>query len=72
MTTNIYFLIISHSLLLKMIKVSKVVEIIKTYFTFNNFLFLKSCRLLNNVEETVQLGKATRDNMAHPICILDT
>jgi hypothetical protein len=66
------FFIISHSVLLRMINVSKVVEINKTYFIFNNVLFLKSCRLLNNVEYTVQPGKATRDNMARVNCMLDT
>jgi hypothetical protein len=58
----------------------EIVSKIKTYFMFSNFMFSnfmfknfirKSCRLWDNVEEYVRVGKAT-GNMAHAHYMLDT
>jgi hypothetical protein len=42
---------------------TKVVEKIKTHFTFNNFFFRKPCRLWDNVEKYGTAGQATDGNI---------
>jgi len=67
-------LIIARSDLLRMRTVSDgpCRENQNTQFVFNNFLFRKSCRLLDNVEKYCRGGRATDGNMAHAHCMLDT
>jgi len=43
-----------------------------THFIFNNFLYLKSCRLWDNVEKYCRAGQATDDSMEQAHCMLDT
>jgi hypothetical protein len=68
-----YILIISCSVLIRMINVSdKAVEINKNTFMFNNFFFFsKSCCLWENVEKYSRAGQATDGNMAHAHYIMD-
>jgi len=47
---------------------TNVVERLETHFLFNNFFFLKSNFLKDNVENIVE--QATDDNVAHAHCIL--
>jgi len=42
-----------------------------THFTFNNFLYRKSCRLWDNVEKFCTAGQATHENKAQAHCMLD-
>ena len=49
----------------------KVVEKIKTHILFSVTVFLKSCRLRDNVEKYRRARQAT-DNMAHVHCMLVT
>jgi len=49
----------------------KVVEKIKTYFTFNN-VFRKPCSLWDNVEKWRRVGQATDKDMAQAHYMLDT
>jgi len=54
---------LAHCLEWKMFQ-TKVVEKIKTHFTFNiSFFPLKSCRLWDNVEKRFRAGQATDDNI---------
>ena len=51
---------------------SKVVQEIKTHIlSLITLIFLKSCRLCDNVEKYCTAGHATDDNMAHAHCMLD-
>ena len=50
---------------------AKFVEKIKTNFLSSVTLFLKSCRLWNNVEKYDRARVATDDNMTHAHCMLD-
>ena len=73
MKTDIHFLIISRSVLLRMRNVSdkSCRENQNTHFVFSNF-FQKSCLLGDNVEKYSRVGQGTDDNMAHAHCMLDT
>jgi len=51
---------------------AKVVAKIKTHLLYPVTLFLKLCRLRDNVENYYWAGQATDDNMAHAHFILDT
>jgi hypothetical protein len=66
-------MIISSYFILRMKNVSDEIcrENQNTHFTSNNFFFLKSCRLWDNVEKLFRVRQATDDNMAHAHCILD-
>ena len=44
---------------------AKFVEEFKTHFTLNNFFFIKSCCVVDNVEKHGTAGQATDDKMAH-------
>jgi len=50
---------------------TKDAEKIKTYILCSIIFFRKSCRLWDNVEKHRWAGKATDDNMAHALCMLD-
>jgi len=65
---------VSRQLSLKMRNVSdkRCRENPRTHFMFNNFLFLKSCRLWDKVEKYCREEQATDENMAHVHCMLDT
>ena len=66
------FLIISHSVLLRMKNVSvKVVERVETRLMFIYFV-LKIVPFIRNVEKYCRVGQATDNNMALEDCILDT
>ena len=43
-----------------------------THFVFRNILFLKSCRLWDNMEKHFRAGQAEDENMTHAYCTLDT
>jgi len=49
---------------------TKVVPKVKESFTFNNFIYRKSCRLWDNMEKYWRLGQVTDDTMAHVFWIL--
>ena len=67
------FLIISGPILRRLRNVSEVVEKIKTYILCSIFFsFRKSYRLWDNVEKYCRASQATRDNMMHAHCMLDT
>jgi len=68
------FMIISHSVLLRTRNVSdkNCTETQNTHCMFNNFFFLKSCHLWDNVEKCCRAGQATDGNMAHAYYMLDT
>ena len=59
------FSIISHWILLRMENVSSkiYIENQNTHFVFNNFFFLKSCRLWDNVEKYSIARQATDENI---------
>jgi len=67
------FLIISHSVLLRMRSVSEKScrESQNTHFMFKNF-FQKSCCLIENVEKYCGTWEPTDDNKVHAHCMLDT
>ena len=73
MKTNIHFLsYLAHFFLEWEMLQTKFVEKIKTHSFFSVTLFLKSCRLWDNVEKYSRAGQATGDNMAYAYCMLDS
>jgi hypothetical protein len=73
MKMDVHFLIISRSVLLRMINISDKIctknQI--THFMFNNF-FRKSCRLWDNAEKYCRAEQAADDNMANTHCMQGT
>jgi hypothetical protein len=69
---TIYIFIIFPSVFLECKEFQIIVEKIKTHFMVNNFFFLKSCYLWDNVETYCRAGQATGDSVAHAHCIPDT
>jgi len=47
------------------------VEKSKTHISCSNFLFRKSCRSWNNLENYCRAGLTTDDGMTHTHCITD-
>jgi len=50
----------------------RIVEKIKTYAMFNNFLLLENLSVYENLEKYCIAGQVTVDNMAHEHCMVDT
>jgi hypothetical protein len=72
MKTNIHFWsYLAHFFLEWEMFQTKVVEKVKTHFVLGN-IFLKFCRLSENVEKYCRADEATEDNMANAHCMLDT
>jgi len=57
MKTNIYFFIIFHSVLLRMLFQTEVIQKLKTRILSSINIFLKSCRLCDMWKNTVQPGR---------------
>jgi hypothetical protein len=73
MKTNVHFLNISRSFLLRIKTISgkRFRESRNTHFIFNIFFFRKLCNLLDNVEKDGRAEQSTDDNTAHALSMLD-